>query len=604
MRANRLGDLIAGVTDLQITYWGIGDASPRALGRGAAAGWLNDDQIVGAGPSMVTATRLMNWELMPFDPYAPNDMAAGGHQWIASRATEDTLTGTVPAGYDAWKAHDVGPTGTILLVLNGVYKAIWPSGAVTNHIGAQQARATNAGIVCVDGDEMIRIYQEDLQNGVIVPQQLPGGKAWVTTIGRDWLLYHCFTHGLVCHHKDDASRGYQIPGTYFQSPCGVTLSDGRTLIAWSDKAGEQVGDLRRTFVELGVGMLPFAPLVEPPIPVPASIRNGWFGLTDAAPLACGNTTVGWYDDDPRPCVESAPWIDDAKARSAKCLGIIWSPIEAPDERDEAVRLALVAQKPILVYCDAPVYKMGVLQALDTVRRMGADAVPFVQAYPVNGQDADQALARIRDEIERLIARGEDRIAIWRYARYGAFPEAVVDALLVKLTELREQTRQIVYDAGFRKITNLNQRIFDYYTRSLSAMMPGQPPPLYRPPVTIPPIDPPIEPPITPPTPEEPDTMPPTDPLKPGKTREAYSSELAHVISDDGPNKLMSYEDAYQGIWQTWDQHNLAKDFQNGNSCVRGACSRGGTQSVIVDPLLWDRVSPIVRAIDLEFLRRG
>ena len=99
-------------------------------------------------------------------------------------------------------------------------------------------------------------------------------------------------------------------------------------------------------------------------------------------------------------------------------------------------------------------------------------------------------------------------------------------------------------------------------------------------------------------------MPPSNPLKPGKTPEQYWGALAHTISDDGPNKLMTFESAVQGIRQTWDQLNAALDWMNGNACVRGACSRSGQSSVIVDPLLWDRVSPIVRAIDLEFLQRG
>ena len=146
------------------------------------------------------------------------------------------------------------------------------------------------------------------------------------------------------------------------------------------------------------------------------------------------------------------------------------------------------------------------------------------------------------------------------------------------------------------------------------MLPFVVPPVIEPPIVLPPeppiVWPPIEPPdppdhpvIEPPSPEEP--MPPTDPLKPGKTRDAYLDALARTISIPAhENFLMPFESARQGILQTWDQLNAAQDWMSGNACVRGACSRSGQSSVIVDPLLWDRVSPQVRAIDREFLQRG
>lgn len=110
----------------------------------------------------------------------------------------------------------------------------------------------------------------------------------------------------------------------------------------------------------------------------------------------------------------------------------------------------------------------------------------------------------------------------------------------------------------------------------------------------------------PPDPEpepEPEPMPPVDPMKPGKDWKVYLDELAKTISTPGENFLMPFESARQGCLQAWDQQNAAKAWMSGQACVRGACSRSGQASVIVDPLLWDRVSPLVTAIDQEYLQR-
>ena len=387
-RADALGNLIGTVGSHPLALWPIElDAAFACPFIGGRAGWLEPGTALAAGPELFTVSAATAWAKHAFDPFEPNDLFAGGDwEWIASRATENNLHGTEPPGNENWKAHDRGNDGTRILILNGVYQIFWGDGGDESYMtGVSEVRAGSAGIAVRLGDRFgqLRIVTRD---GETVPAQLTGEKGAAITIAPGWLMYHLYRAGLVIHTFTDATRGYLIPGDFFQDPGAVSLADLRTMLFWSAGADETAPYLRRTFVILGDGMTPLP--VDPPV------------------------------------------------------------IEPPIE--------------------------------------------------------------------------------------------------------------------------------------------PQPP------------EPPIEP--EPPTPGEP--MPPSNPLKPGKTPEQYWGALAHTISDDGPNKLMTFESAVQGIRQTWDQLNAALDWMNGNACVRGACSRSGQSSVIVDPLLWDRVSPIVRAIDLEFLQRG
>jgi hypothetical protein len=590
MRLNARGDIASGVGDNQITLWLVDEAAPRPLGRGGAGGWLGND-VFGAGPSLVTASS-PSWTLSPFSPYQPNNMYAGGTQWIASRAgAHETLQGTVPPGYEAWKAFDVGPDGTRVIVLNGTYTVFWPNDAVATISGMPQVRACAGAVATINSANVLHVL---LQDGTMLqPAQVGGAKWWPYFFDDEWVLYLSATiGGLVCHRIDDATHGYFWPVAPY-SPCAVTQPasiGGLTVVAWSMGQGEQAADLRRVAIVLGQGMVPLLPSA---IHVPEQVRLGWFGLTDAHPGEPGNCVVGWYNDDPqRPCLESASWLDDAKLEAwpDKCLGIFLSPIEAPEEYAEAVRLAITYQKPILVYCDAPQYLDEVYDVVLNAREAGADAIPMLQAYPDEHETPAESLERIHREYMRLEALDEDRIAIYRYARYGAYDASKVDALMVLLTEYRENAQAIVLDVGFRKDHNDNPRIFDYYQRALAAMGEGTPPLFYRDPNPNP----------------EPEPLPPDpipeDPMKQPINQDLYEDAIAASVSR---HTGLSHTNTRQGVREGGDRHERL--FAQGLpwcalSLAQAVFNRDGSDAVQVPHATLDKIANDCAAIDKEWLR--
>ena len=307
MRLNYAGKIGAGVGDATCSQWPEPAPSPVPVGRGAFGGWLYPDSFFGAAPRNGYAgfqpcytNNSEPWPtFMQPESFQVNFMAAGGGKWIASDGQR--CIGTIPDAYKTgWQAHDVGPDGTVVLVLNGVYTVIWPSGDVDSISGIRDIRACEAGIVVTDNNGLLGIKRGP-ESSVFAPQQLPGMHWWATSVGTDWLLYLADGYGLVLHRMSDSSQGYQWNVAPY-SPCGVTLMDGRTVIAWSRNAGEQMADLQRvTIPVLGQGMQPLRPLAvppeppnpEPPNPEPPNPEPEPMPPTD--PLKPGKTADAYFD---------------------------------------------------------------------------------------------------------------------------------------------------------------------------------------------------------------------------------------------------------------------------------------------------------------------
>jgi hypothetical protein len=271
MRCLPDGTLDAGIGDGTATTWAPGAPAPVPLGRGGVNGFLHGSAFGSAPregfPGFQPCTEPWPTYLHDTD-FQVDHMAAGGSNWLASNSKG--IIGHVPFGYESWKAHDVGPDGTMILVLNGVFKVFWanPSIAGQDEFVGVAIRACMGCVVTTDRLGNVTVISD---NGIqVTPETLPGPKHGVTVIGRGWLMYlHERTGRLVVHTFTNATRGYVVAhykGELFGE--GVILPDNRALFYWCDGAQEQGmdGDLHRMEIErIGLGMESLeTPVVEPP----------------------------------------------------------------------------------------------------------------------------------------------------------------------------------------------------------------------------------------------------------------------------------------------------------------------------------------------------
>lgn len=621
--------------------------------------WCTDRFLI--AQTLDHGARLAMWDaefpnapLAIVSDFGMNHLFAGGGQWARYL---DPPPGANPA---TWKRY-LDSYGPDAATRAGVDQTDWAPLAVDNETGRIAVilhRSRGAGLGVWNGTTVIEI-----EPGIVEPEACYKNGQLLYKVGGEFRCWPAATpppsqvpvRGVV--HSRGWRAGFQddkgllvypwngaralvmhAPGESIEHDFDFdlqTMDDGTLVVASGygpengpgehrkyivDPIAQTVNGQRREWVDL------FTATAPPAIPVPESVRNGWFGLTDATGLP-GNCCVGWYDEDHRPCIEAvgpidAPWVtvEWVKEQPSKLLALTYSPIE--DEKadaqdrirlghpadfrtrlDRTIEVARTCRKTILVYCDAPIYRQDHIDLVGALCEDGLDAFMFLQAFPALGETTIDAFARIDKQIDRLLRFG-DRLAVWRYARFGdpAKPDAVVAALHPLLTERREQTPQILIDVGYRKIHNKDDGIKTYYADIMRAMAPGVPGAIYRPPTT-PPIEPPVTPPITPPVepidPEEPDMPPPTDPLKPGMTVDAYLDAIARVIED---HTNVSFVDGRQGALQAWDQQNKAKTWMSGQACLRGGFCRDGQDSVLIDATVFDVMSPLVAAIDAEFLQ--
>lgn len=581
------GTLGAGIGDGTVTAWPADAPSPVPIGRGGFGGWLN-------GRAFGSAPRLgypgfqpcqQPWPaFMQLESFECNVIVANADKWLASNGT--STIGTVPAGFEHWQGHDIGPDGTVVLVLNGLYRAFWSSGEITSVLAAQ-VRATAAGLVTVDERGAIEVWTSD--GDVSTPQQLDGGKAWVTSIGADWLLYHCFTHGLVCHHVNDASRGYQIPGTYFQSPCGVTLADGRTLIAWSTGAQEQghLGDLQRMFVRLGDGMQPLTP-IEPDYDVPTFPPAGfWFWCLPTS-MPAAPYRLSWVGDS----VVGA----DVRGICVSAEGGNQHPLQLAKYRKEladVVPLALHHSQPVVLHWDGRGWPETMEQDALALIAQGVTVVRSISLYPVNGESLAAWYARNEATLAMLAPRGLVSVWLAYYTQQGNWPLQDVLDRQCDGYELVRRFRVLyvnLFDWVRHSGITTHDELLVSALRLLDVAHDGREPwPLPQP---MPPIEPPIDP--IPPTPEEPM-------LKP-KDRNRYEEKLTDVGVQFTKMDRTQFR---QGVREEGDRYELDGAISwSGRALSLSACNRDGAPSVTVPHAAMDPWFKAVKQIDAEELQRG
>jgi hypothetical protein len=273
MRCLPDGTLDAGIGNGTATTWAPGAPAPVALGRGAVNGFLHGSAFGSSPregfPGFQPCTE--PWPTFLHDTdFQVDHMAAGGPNWLASNSKG--IIGHVPAGYEHWKAHDVGRDGTMILVLNGVFKVFWAQATsgvpVQDEFTDVAIRAGEGCVVTADRHGTVTVIND---NGTqVTPVTLPGPKHGVTVIARGWLMYlHEQTGRLVVHTYTNAQQGYVVAhykGELFGE--GVVLPDNSALFYWCDGAQEQGmdGDLHRMEIErIGTGMESLDVPVEPPV---------------------------------------------------------------------------------------------------------------------------------------------------------------------------------------------------------------------------------------------------------------------------------------------------------------------------------------------------
>jgi len=269
---NADGTIWSGVGAREGWLWQLSDAAPFSLGHGAAGGIFNGSTLFGSSPrgAVWSPTIGVPWpQSIGHDDYAANIVVAGGPYWGASGSAPSI--GDVPPSHETWKWWAIGNTGIRVMVLNGVYRAFWPTGNITDYMNSD----VSVGDGCLITVESGLINLHDVAGFNWVPQQRPGVKYFVTTVrdaeGQPWLMYSSAELGKsICHKATDATQGYILDDLTVLGPvgpCGVTLADGRSVLSWARGPDQQGPVLQRRLLTLGVGMSPFVPVTpEPPIP--------------------------------------------------------------------------------------------------------------------------------------------------------------------------------------------------------------------------------------------------------------------------------------------------------------------------------------------------
>ncbi len=307
------GAAFSGVGARQAWTWDVDQFGPVSVGPGAAGGWRGHDYI-GTSPRGLNFSPSYGppWpSSLGFDASAANRIVAAAGKWIAWNPVDGSYGVGVPVGHEHWTPVGICDDGTVIMLLNGVYRVFWPNGE-TFDLFQDVFVGSDCVLTIAEGNRLI----VDHAGGRYEPAQRPGAKYFPTafraTDGGLWLFYSSGEQECaICHRYDDASQGYRVmaaPLTWLGpvSLCGVTLADGRTELAWCNGPEEQGADMARAFVELGVGMVPFAVTPIPPIPpIPPE--------PPIMPVPAPQDRVG-YEDACADLVHTVTKMDRAEAR--------------------------------------------------------------------------------------------------------------------------------------------------------------------------------------------------------------------------------------------------------------------------------------------------
>ncbi len=589
----RFSPFAAVVGGIDQTVWVDGVIPDLLVGR-RASGWGYIDPLTIAGPLQAPDG---HWDIVTWLKGAPdfkvlvpnaqaNDFQCGGNNWAYFTTEPNPRVVSNVGVYENAGLYKVGRDGVI--VIKPVYHS---GGGIAVIVGAAEAHLPDAEFIAYDDNFLQyrrdgRVFIQDFFKGSVVPGVSfakdticrHGGEAFRVDWVNDTRVVHLATskYGWVVDTKGELSHNVDI-----------VSEDGILQVCGSTGAGERPHEFRKYIIDTSAPMEDLSdlhvPIVEPTFPKLSHFA--WMFVLD-------DPQAQWH----------MSWVDGPVYPNTR--GILYT-VDKDTNWAAAVSMARQFNLPIYAYCDQPRYTHPVPSA------PGVTVFAVPQAYPTVAETAAQALVRIEEEIKKLVADKHPFLGVlsamycqWNGTTYSLELQKVLDVAdgvhdLVRKYSI-DANVMFTYTRGGGKDGIV---AFPELQRAASAIVAS---PLGQEewPIKLP-IEPPVEPPeppVEPPTePEEPD-MPPSNPLKPGKTPEQYWDALATVIST-APHKLMSFEEARQGIRQTWDQHNAAKDWMNGNSCVRGACSRQGMGSVEIPATTWDKVSPLVRAIDLEYLQR-